>query len=146
MSYELIHINVALAKFPLFSDEMKSFWDLEKPINEQAKSLPGFSREILLPDRFSVFPDPHILNATAWLEINALKHFVYSGTHAIALKSRKTWFAEISLPRYILFWQEKNHQVTERLAAERLSHYQKHGPTRHAFDFKTTFDKPKTGH
>ncbi len=92
MEYELIHVNLGLAKYPLQSQEMQSFWALEQPIYDISKQYAGFSREITFPDRFSVFPEPHIFNATAWKSIDDLKDFVYTGMHAQALKDRKQWF------------------------------------------------------
>lgn len=44
MKHELIHVNIALAKYPLNSDQMLSFWSLERPIMELATAQPGFIR------------------------------------------------------------------------------------------------------
>ena len=56
MEYETIHLNLGLAKYPLFGEDMRAFWKREKPIYDLAKTYTGFSREIAFADRFSVFP------------------------------------------------------------------------------------------
>lgn len=129
MEYELIHANLGLAKYPLKSQEMQSFWALEQPIYDIAKQYAGFSREITFPDRFSVIPKPHIFNATAWKSIDDLKDFVYTGMHAQALKDRKQWFTNTPPPKYTLFWVEAGSVITEEFAAEKLIAYSKNGAT-----------------
>lgn len=140
MEYELIHVNLALAKFPLRSEAMQSFWDQEAPIYAMAKQYAGFSREITFPDRFSVFGEPHIFNATAWTRLEDLKTFVYTGMHAQAIKDRKQWFTETPYSKYTLFWVEKDTVITEQFAANKLKSYAQYGPTQDAFDFKTPFN------
>ncbi len=142
MEYELIHINLALAKYPLFSDEMNSFWEQEKAIYEVAKTFAGYVRDIEFPDRFSVFPEPYIFNATAWKNVEDLKEFVYTGMHAMVLKDRKRWFTETSYPKYTLFWVEAEFRLTEEYASKKLLSYAENGPGQDAFDFKTVFSKP----
>lgn len=139
MSHELIHINLSLAKYSIFSEEMKSFWALEKPIYELAETFSGYVRNIDFPDRFSVFPEPHIFNATAWRNVEDLKEFVYRGIHAMAMKDRNRWFTETSDPNYALFWVESGFNVTEQYAAKKLLSYRENGATLDAFDFKTVF-------
>lgn len=141
MEYELIHINLALAKYSLSSEEMKSFWELEKPIYEMAKAYSGFIRDIEFADRFSVFPEPNIFNASAWKNIEDLKQFVYTGTHASAMKNRKRWFTDTSLAKYALFWSEAGKKIAGIYAAEKLKFYSKNGPTPEVFDFKTVYAK-----
>ena len=141
MQYELIHVNLSLAKYQLFSEEMKSFWALEKPIYDVAKTYSGFIRDIEFPDRFSVFPEPHIFNATVWKNIEDLREFVYTGMHAGAMKDRKNWFAETSLPKYTLFWVRSGAEVTEALASKRLLMYSDKGPSAEAFDFKCVYNE-----
>lgn len=137
MKHELIHVNIALAKYPLNSDQMLSFWSLERPIMELATAQPGFIRNIEFPDRFSVFPDPHVVNATAWNDVDQLKRFVYTGLHSEALKNRKRWFTESQYPTYCLFWSEPDAQHTEKSLAEKIFAYAKHGATKDVFDFKS---------
>lgn len=152
MDYELIHVNLGLASYPLNSEEMRSFWVLEGPIVELAKSYAGFSRELHLSDRFSVFPEPYVLNASAWRNIEDLKEFVYTGLHATAFKERKRWFVEREaskatdqnrpLPKYVLFWAPKGMHHSEKSLAEKMFTYAENGPTCEAFGFKSHFPKP----
>ena len=141
MEYELIHVNLSLAKHPLFSEEMKSFWALEKPIYDYAKTFSGFVRDIEFSDRFSVFPEPHVFNATAWKNIEDLKEFVYTGMHASAMKDRKRWFSETNQPKYTLFWVKSGFELTEEYASQKLFTYSKKGASSQAFDFKEIYSK-----
>ncbi len=142
MKHELIHINLSLAKYPLDSKEMQSFWALEAPINELARTYSGFTRNIDMPDRFSVFANPHVLNASGWKGITDLKEFVYTGMHATAMKDRKQWFTEHPHPKYVMFWVKAGETITEKLASEKMFLYAKNGASEEVFDFKNSYASP----
>lgn len=104
MEFELIHANLSLAKYSHNHELVSTFWSREESIYDQAKTFDGFVRDIDFPDCFSEFPEPYVLNATAWNDFDDLKNFVYTGLHAEALKIRAEWFTEHKYPKYVLLW------------------------------------------
>lgn len=61
MEYELVHLNLGLAKYPLDDKRMQSFWELEKLIYDLARSFQGFIRDPTAVFRFNL---PKIAGST----------------------------------------------------------------------------------
>lgn len=58
------------------------------------------------------------------------------------LRGRKQWFEQIEGPILVLWWIPASTIPTVRDAQERLQHLKDHGPTPHAFTFRTPFAAP----
>ena len=83
-----------------------------------------------------------IVNLSVWQTLEDLQKFVYSGRHAEVLRSRKDWFVNFGKPFTTLWYIPVGHLPTIEEAVERLKFLQDHGPSPHAFDYKTKFPKP----
>ena len=97
------------------------------PIPEEAKKGAGFP----------------ILTLTVWKSLQSLYRFTYSGQHRQALRDRSKWmepYQEKHLS-YVVWWTEKQKDVSWEEAFKRYNYYIQHGPTPFAFDFKHAFDE-----
>ncbi|WP_423799955.1 DUF3291 domain-containing protein [Neobacillus sp. SAB-20_R2A] len=96
------------------------------PIPEEAKKGSGFP----------------VLTLTTWKNLEGLYRFTYSGLHKQALRERSKWmepYQERHLS-YVVWWVEKQWDVSWKEAFKRYSHYIQNGPTPYAFDFGQAFD------
>jgi len=95
--------------------------------NEEIKKLEGFPT----------------LTLTVWKSLQSLYRFTYSGQHRQALRDRSKWmepYQEKHLS-YVVWWTEKQKDVSWEEAFKRYNYYIQHGPTPFAFDFKHPFDE-----
>jgi hypothetical protein len=74
-----------------------------------------------------------------WSGLEALMAFTYSGVHADALKHARNWNQPQAWPALVLWWVAQGIQPVWADGAARLEHLADHGPTPHAFTFKTPF-------
>jgi hypothetical protein len=58
------------------------------------------------------------------------------------MRGRKQWFEPLEGPILVLWWVAVGHKPTVADALERLQHLEQHGPTPHAFTFRTPFPAP----
>lgn len=75
-----------------------------------------------------------------WQGIEAAMAFSYSGLHAEALKSGRSWFRTPHWPPYVAWWHERSDYPTWAEAADRHEYLHDHGSSSHAFSFKQAFD------
>ncbi|MFJ8262053.1 DUF3291 domain-containing protein [Rummeliibacillus sp. NPDC094406] len=95
--------------------------------NEEIKKLEGFPT----------------LTLTIWKSLQSLYRFTYSGQHRQALRDRSKWmepYQEKHLS-YVVWWTEKQTDVSWKEAFKRYNYYIQHGPTPYAFDFKHPFNE-----
>lgn len=74
-----------------------------------------------------------------WRDIESLMAFSYNGVHADALKHARHWMGERRWPPLVLWWVDEDEVVSWRDAVSRLEYLHDHGPSAHAFHFKTPF-------
>ncbi|HWU61624.1 MAG TPA: DUF3291 domain-containing protein [Ensifer sp.] len=74
-----------------------------------------------------------------WRDIESLMAFSYSGVHADALKHARNWMGPRSWPPLVLWWVAEDEAVSWADAVRRLEYLHDHGPSAHAFHFKTPF-------
>lgn len=101
-AHHLVHANRALAKERFDNPVMASFFAQLASINALARAAPGFISEPILPDSGTCYREPWLLNVSLWESPEALKTFVYSGQHAVALRQRRDWFLPCEGPAYLL--------------------------------------------
>jgi len=88
-----------------------------------------------------VFNNPAvILNLSVWRDLAALKEFVYTGNHLVALKNSKSWFKKLDGRVYALWWIKAGELPTIELAKSKIDLINAIGPSPDAFDFNTGFD------
>ena len=86
-----------------------------------------------------------MLTLTVWNSILSPYRFAYAGRHKQALRDRDKWIdshpPQEKKPKYVVWWVEKEEDVSWDEAFKRYNFYIEHGPTPFAFDFKHAFDK-----
>jgi hypothetical protein len=75
-----------------------------------------------------------------WTDLESVASFAYHGLHARALQLKRDWFIEPSWPVYVAWWIGDDEVPDWQEAVRRLEHLHEHGPTPHAFTFKSPFD------
>ncbi|MFC4801293.1 DUF3291 domain-containing protein [Neobacillus sp. GCM10023253] len=97
------------------------------PIPEEAKKGSGFP----------------VLTLTIWKNLEGLYRFTYSGLHKQALRDRSKWMEPYPDKHlsYVVWWAEKQKDVSWKEAFKRYNFYIQNGPTPFAFDFKAAFDE-----
>lgn len=80
-----------------------------------------------------------------WSSLESVAAFAYRGVHAEALSNRQEWFAKTEYPVYVAWWIDDDDKLPPwGEAGKRLMHLHEHGPSPHAFNFKSAFDATGT--
>ena len=78
-----------------------------------------------------------------WETPDHLAAYAYRTEHREFFRRRAEWFQERTEIMVALWWVPAGHRPTPAECVERLEHLRAHGPTPHAFDFKTRFPAPQ---
>lgn len=165
--YFLAHMNYAKLKAPMNDPIMNELRNAMKPINDIAKTTPGFIWSYDYDDTTVEYHDlrkevkllridPLIMpQLSLWNNINSIQHFAYKSGHFIYYKRRKEWFIpfENNNIHYSVCWWWKNKSSssnefsfssypTLKDAFERCDYLNQHGPSLYAFDFASAKDYP----
>lgn len=147
-SYELAQVNIARLKFPLDSPELKYFVDNLDPVNAVAEASDGFvwrlKDETGDATDIRIFDDEWIVvNMSVWRDMDALKTFMYRGTHRELLARRHEWFERVHEAMSTLWWVPAGHRPTVAEAEERLRLLRAQGATDGAFTLNRAFPAPR---
>ena len=148
MKYHLAQANIGKTRAPMDSPIMRGFVEQLASINAIADAAPGFVWRLQTEGtnnatELKLFPDPLIIiNMSVWESIEALKAYVYIGSHSAVLRDRSKWFERLNVPQQVMWWIEEGHIPTVEDAKERLAKLAKQGPSPDAFTFKTNFPSP----
>ena len=148
MRYHLAQVNIGRLRAPLDDPMMDGFRTALDPINALADETPGFVWRLQTEDGNATairpYPDDDLMaiNMSVWESLESLQQFVYKSEHVTTLRARKQWFEPIAGPILALWWVPVGHVPTVTEARERLTHLERHGPTPHAFTFRTPFPPP----
>jgi hypothetical protein len=145
--FHLAQANIGRIRAPLEDPIMEGFRTQLDPINALADRSPGFVWRLQTEDGNAMairpFADERMaINMSVWESLDALQQFVYRTAHVGPLRDRKQWFERIEGPILVLWWIPAGHVPTVAEAQERLGHLKEHGPTAHAFTFRTPFPSP----
>jgi hypothetical protein len=145
--FHLCQYNVARAVAPLDDPRLADFVSAQDALYYTAEDSPGFVWRLADPadgtGSVRPFEDKQILaGLSVWKDAPSLKSFVYGPAHADLLRRRRAWFEPHAGPNYVLWWIRAGELPTVAEGEERLAHLQAHGPSVHAFDFKTQFQPP----
>ena len=130
---------------------MEGFRAQLDPINALADASPGFVWRLQTEDGNATAIRPYdnddlmAINMSVWESLEALQQFVYKSDHVAPLRDRKRWFEKIDGPILALWWIPAGHIPTVTEARERLADLRQHGPTPHAFTFRSPFPAPDSG-
>ncbi|WP_086969903.1 DUF3291 domain-containing protein [Vibrio coralliirubri] len=141
---KLAQLNIALAKYPLDTPEIKEFVDNLELVNGIAESSEGFvwrlKDESGDATNIQAFEDPNmIVNMSVWDSVDSLKNFMFRTHHRDFMRRKGDWFHRLPEDTYVLWWIEEDHTPTLEEAIERLEHLREIGDTPYAFTFKTNF-------
>ena len=145
--FHLAQVNIGRVRAPLDDPIMDGFRTQLDPINALADRTPGFVWRLQTEDGNAMairpFDDERMaINMSVWESLEALQQFVYQSAHLAPLRDRKQWFEPMEGPILALWWVPAGHIPTVVEAQERLAHLKVHGPTAHAFTFRTPFPAP----
>ncbi len=146
----IAQMNVGTALYDLDHPGMAGFMGNLDRVNALAEAAPGFVWRLKGEGNnatdLKVAEDPRfIVNMSVWANVEALFDYVYRSDHRAVMVRRREWFAKPEGPYHVLWWidQARLPSVEEGLA--RLRHLAQHGPTPHAFTFKTVFPENSLG-
>ncbi|MDB5475688.1 MAG: hypothetical protein JWP49_1199 [Phenylobacterium sp.] len=146
--FHLAQFNVARLAAPYEDPRLADFRGALDRINALAEAAPGFVWRATGVGFDSDKPggdiDERILpNMSVWQSAEALAAFVYRSAHMDVLRRRHDWFEAQDGPPYQALWWIPAGTLPSRLDAfARLDHLRAHGPTPHAFDFRSRFPAP----
>ena len=146
--YHLAQANIGRLRAPVESPLMEGFRTQLDPINALADQSPGFIWRLQTEDGNATAIRPYAdddlmaINMSVWESLESLQQFVYKSAHVQVLRARKQWFEQLASPILVLWWIPVGHTPTVAEARERLAYLKDHGPTAHAFTFRTPFPAP----
>jgi hypothetical protein len=146
--HHLAQVNIGRLRAPVGAEIMEGFRAQLDPINALADQTPGFVWRLQTEDgnATAIRPDANdelmAINMSVWESLEALQRFVYKSAHVGVMRGRKQWFEPLDRPILVLWWVAVGHRPTVAEALERLHHLEQHGPSPHAFTFRTPFPPP----
>ena len=142
-------MNVGRQRAALDDPIMSEFAKATEPVNALARATPGFVWSYDNDDpavRATVnelVGDPLLQpQLSVWRDVESLRHFAFKSGHAMYFKRKREWFDEIPPPFSVLWWREPETLPSMLEAFERLRFLRDHGPSAHAFTFKSARDFP----
>jgi len=148
MRFHLAQFNIGRFRASLDSPIMEGFRRQLDPINALADRSPGFVWRLQTEEGNATAIRPYAgddlmaINLSVWESLESLQQFVYKSHHVDTLPARQQWFEPIAGPILVLWWIPFGHQPSVLEAQDRLEHLKQHGPTPHAFTFRTPFPAP----
>ena len=148
--YHLAQVNIGRFRAPIDSPVMEGFRRQLDPINALADASRGFVWRLQTEegDATAIRPYPEddlmAINLSVWESLEALQQFVYRSAHVGTLRDKQQWFEPLPGPILALWWIPAGRLPTVPEAVDRLKHLAAHGPTAHAFTFRTPFPAPES--
>ena len=146
--FHLAQANIGRFRAPIDTATMEGFRTQLDPINALADRSPGFIWRLQTEDGNATAIRPYAdddlmaINLSLWESLESLQQFVYKSGHVDVLRARKQWFEQIEGPILVLWWIPAGEIPTVSDVRERLQYLKDHGPTPHAFTFRTPFPAP----
>lgn len=146
--YQLAQLNVAMSLANMDDPIMAEFANNLDNINALAEGSPGFVWRLQTEEGnatdIKVFENKRAqVNLSVWEDKDSLFNFVYKSNHKDFMKQRRKWFEKWDGPYMALWWVKKGVRPTEFEAKERLEYLAKHGPSPHAFTFRSVYPPPE---
>ena len=141
----LADFNIARLRAPIDDPLIDGFRDNLEAINGLADQSPGFVWRLQDDQGDATHFDPYgdgltIVNLAVWESLEALHDFTYRSAHKDFLRRRREWFEAPAEAILALWWIPAGTLPTVDDGVERLAHLRAHGPTPHAFDFRTRYE------
>lgn len=148
-NFHLAQVNIGRLNAPLDSPLLEDFVAYLAPINAIADVTRGFvwrfQTEAGDATELRPYGDERIIvNFSVWESVEALKKYVYQGSHADVMRMRRKWFAKMSEHYMALWWVPAGHVPDWAEAQDRLESIRQHGETPYAFTFRSFFPPQET--
>ncbi|SCF06229.1 protein of unknown function [Micromonospora coriariae] len=142
--FHLAQVNVALPDDTADKNALDSFFALSDLVNEAADSAPGFiwRPQTPLPNPCLLGVDGLLVTMSVWRTVDDLRHFIFHGVHAGALRRRREWFRDLPEAHMALWWIPAGRKPGLAEGEERLLHVREHGPSPYAFHLGKTYPPP----
>lgn len=145
--YHLAQFNVATLKAPLEAPEITVFREALDEINALAEAQPGYiwrgDGEGFSSATPAADQDPlYLINMSVWESAEHLAAFAYRTEHRDYVRRRGEWFEANVKASFCLWWIPAGTIPSREEGIARLAHLHAHGPSDHAFDFKTRIPAP----
>ncbi|MET9486333.1 DUF3291 domain-containing protein [Nocardia sp. NPDC006630] len=148
----LAQLNIGRLVAPEGDPQVAEFYAELDRINAVAEASPGFVWRLVdgeSNNATSLRPyatDPDMLiNISTWESRQALFDYVYRSTHMEFLRRRREWFVPLGKTATVLWWVPIGHTPSIEESIQRLEHLEAHGPTPHAFTFRSAFEPQPAG-
>lgn len=143
-THHLAQINIGRLRAPSDDPMIAPFMDALDEINALAEASPGFVWRFQTAEGNATSVRPYddelvLINFSVWESVEALNDYVYRTDHTAFLRRRSEWFERMTDAYLALWWVPIGHRPTEQDAVARVEHLRTHGPTPHAFTFRTVF-------
>jgi hypothetical protein len=137
----IAHLNIARMIDDADSATMAPFRAQLAEINAIADAAPRFVWRLQdeAGDATAIQPtadDRLLINLSVWESVEALAAFTYRTGHAGVMAQKGQWFEPHKNAQVVLWPVAAGHIPTIDEAFARLWHYDRYGPTRHAFGFR----------
>lgn len=145
----IAQVNVTRAVARLDSPRLQGFVDLYDPLDDLARTSPGFVWRPQAGDldirELAVFGDlsRDVPNFSVWESIEALRDYVYGSAHREALRRRAEWFLRPTAASNALWWVPEGDRPTCAEAHRRLELLRAEGPTAQAFTLTRPYPPPE---
>jgi len=145
-THHLAQLNVGIATAPLDSAVMADFMNGLERINALAEAAHGFVWRLAGDNDNATalrpIDDRTMVNMSVWTDAQSLSAFVFRTAHVEFMRRRREWFERMPEAYLVLWWVPAGHIPTTDEAIARLAHLREHGPTPHAFNFRSVFPAP----
>ncbi len=134
----IAELNIGRLRAPVDHPLVKEFIDNLDRINALAERMPGFVWRLTGAGNNAT--DLHFgdnptmaVNMSVWETAAQLETYVFGTVHAKFYQRKQEWFELMERPHFVLWNVPEGHRPTLAEAAERLQHYETHGPSDFAF-------------
>jgi hypothetical protein len=142
-NHHLAQLNIGRIRYEIEDPRMADFTNNLAMVNGLAERTPGFVWRYIDESGNSTstrpYSDPRIaINLSVWESVEALERFVYQTIHRRFYGRRGEWFEHFEGSYFVMWWVAAGHRPSVDEAVARLEHLKKHGPSEHAFNWRTT--------
>jgi hypothetical protein len=143
--FHLAQVNIGRARGAMDQWVMAGFVAQLVAINALADESPGFVWRLQTEDGDATAVRPYaddriLINLSVWVDLPALRAFVFRSAHTDVMRHRREWFERFPDVYLALWWVPAGHRPSVEEAVARLAHLQAHGPSGHAFSFRESYD------
>ncbi|CAN5760393.1 MAG: DUF3291 domain-containing protein [Ilumatobacteraceae bacterium] len=148
MQWHLAQFNIAHLRQPLDHPDTAPFVDALDMVNTLAEGSPGYVWRLQDASGQSssyvrAYDDPlMIINLSVWESPEALRDFVFRSAHTDFLRRRREWFQRMDQAYVVCWWIPAGTVPTVDEAVDRLTQFQRWGPSPDAFTLRDSFPAP----